>query len=217
MPFMLTVRGKPNAPSIEAARSVHNATAGAPPSVAGARSLGDLSHNVYAGRGDAEGEILFVNVWNSLGGLGQFFSNPQVQESAGQLFASRDAVVWRPAEGYGNFHLALPAGQAVGAVGILRVTLGSVEKAAAAFGNYAAATVNQSRAYGLVSHSVWLRADGPGETSSAEAFGLDLWADADRMDQFYELGAGFEHLGPVFAGTPQTATWRPAPGEWVEW
>src|SRR5262249_42756971 len=75
-PFLLTVRGTITAPSVADAREIHNSTAGAPPSVAAARSLGDLSHNVYASLGSSR-EILFIDVWNSLSGLGQFFANPQ--------------------------------------------------------------------------------------------------------------------------------------------
>src|SRR5215470_3654184 len=97
--FLLTVRGKTIPATLEATRKLHNDTAGAPPSVAGARALGDLSHNVFAPVSDElGGELLFIDFWNSMAGLGQFFSDKQVQEAAGQLFSSRDATVWAKAE-----------------------------------------------------------------------------------------------------------------------
>jgi hypothetical protein len=45
--YLLTIRGTLAPTSLEAARQVHNQTAGAPDGVAAARSLGDLSHMVY--------------------------------------------------------------------------------------------------------------------------------------------------------------------------
>src|SRR5690349_20811706 len=98
--YLLTVRGKVTAPTIADVRELHNATAGAPEGVAAARALGDLSHNVYGVEGGTDGEILFVDYWNSLSGLGQFFSDPQVQAGAGQLFTERDGVVWAPTNGF---------------------------------------------------------------------------------------------------------------------
>ncbi len=109
--YLLTVRGKLAPASLAEAAEVHNSTAGAPQSVAGARALGDLSHNVFVPcTGEVPAEVLFLDFWNSLAGLGQFFANPQVQASAAQLFAERDGTVWSPAPpGYGDFHLLAPA------------------------------------------------------------------------------------------------------------
>jgi hypothetical protein len=216
--FMLTVRGKTTQASVEDARRLHNATAGAPPSVAAARSLGDLSHNVYTGsRGSGDGEVLFVDFWNSQSGLGRFFSDPQVQAAADRLFTSRDPVVWAPAAEFGEVSLTVPSGRAVAGVGLLRTTVTSLEKAASAFGAYLAATVNQARRHGLVAHRVLTRVPNPGEQSAPEILAVDLWMDAAEMDRYYELGVGFDLLAPVQAGQPDTSTWESAPGDWVEW
>jgi hypothetical protein len=216
--FLLTVRGKVVPASLDETRTLHNATAGAPPSVAGARALGDLSHNVYTGRGEElAGELLFIDFWNSLSGLGQFFANPQVEEAAGQLFSARDAVVWDGAPGFGDVHLAVPSGRRAGGVGILRTEVTSMEKAADAFRAYAANTINEARSHGIVSHSVWTRVPNPGQEPAAEVIAIDVWMDADEMGRYYELGLGFEHLGPVFVGPPDTSTWQSAAGDWTEW
>jgi hypothetical protein len=215
--FLLTVRGRPVAASTEGARTTHNATAGAPQSVAGARSLGDLSHNVYIGLAEQSGEILFIDFWNSLGGLGQFFANPNVQEAAGQLFADREGVVWGQAPGFGSVYLPLPAGKSVQAVGILRATVSSVDKAASAFSAYSAETINQARAHGLASHTSWLRVPNPGEEPSTEILGVDSWTDAGQMNAFYDLSLGVDHLGTVLTSAPATSIWESAPGHWEEW
>ncbi len=216
--YLLTVRGTTAPPSLDDTRSIHNATAGAPQSAAGARALGDLSHNVYAPIGkDQTGELLFIDLWNSVSGLNTFFSNPQVQEAAGQLFETRDGIVWSRLNGFGAYSLAFPNGRSVGAVGILQVTVTSVEEAASAFTAYAGTTINTARSYGMVSHSTWLRAPNPGEAPTQELIGVDFWMDADRMNEYYELSLGFEHFGTVFAGAPDTSVWQSAPGDWVEW
>jgi hypothetical protein len=216
--YLLTVRGTLAPTSLDEARTVHDATAGAAPSVAAARSLGDLSHSVYAGRGDVlGGQLLFIDFWNSLSGLGQFFENPAVAASAGQLFADREAVVWAPAEGFGNVHLPAPSGRTAGVVGLLRTTVTSLEKAASAFTAYSAATINRARSQGLVAHSTWTRVPAPGEQPTPEVISVDVWMDGAAMDRYYELSLGFEHLAPVFAGQPETSSWQSAPGQWAEW
>lgn len=216
--FLLTVRGTTATPTLDEARATHNATAGAPQSAAGARSLGDLSHNVFAPISpELSGQLLFIDFWNSLSGLGNFFANPHVQEAASQLFTTRDGTVWSRLEGYGAFHLPVASGRSIGAVGLIQVTVTSLEAAAPAFTAYAAATINTARSYGIVSHSTWARVPNPGEPATSDIIGLDMWMDADRMNEYYDRSLGFEHFGPVFAGAPDTSVWRSAPGEWVEW
>ncbi len=214
--YLLTVRGTITAPSVEEARGIHNSTAGNPAGVAAARSLGDLSHNVYVGLGeDHERELMFLDYWNSLNGLGQFFSDPQVKAGAGMLFSNMDNPVWAAAPDFGSFHLAIPWGKTPAGVGVIRSQVTSVDKAASAFRDYASATINESRRHGIVSHSLWIRVADEG--APPELIGLDMWLDADEMASYYGLALGFELLGPVFAGPPDESTWRAAPGDWVEW
>lgn len=216
--FLLTVRGTMAAGTLDEARETHNATAGAPEGVAAARSLGDLSHNVYAGHGaDHAGELLFIDFWNSLSGLGQFFSNPQVQAGASMLFSNMDNPVWARAEEFGSYHLAVPSGRTPAGIGMLRTRVTSLEKAAGAFREYASVTINKARMHGMVSHSLWTKVAAPGTQAEPEVIGLDVWLDADEMARYYELGVGFDHLGPVFDGQPDTSVWHAAPGQWTEW
>jgi hypothetical protein len=216
--YLLTVRGNAAPPTTEDTRQLHNATAGHPAGVEAARSLGDLSHQVFTGYGDGQaGQVLFIDFWNSLSGLGQFFGDPQVQAGADQLFSSRDTPVWSAASGFGAFHLTVPSGKQVAGVGLLRASVSSLEKAADAFTGYAAVTINTSRRHGIVSHSVWTRVPGPGEQPALEVLGVDLWMDPAEMNSYYDLGLGFDQLGPVFAGAPDTSVWQSAPGDWTEW
>src|SRR5579859_7003438 len=95
--YLLSIRGTLAPATLEEARGIHNQTAGAPESVAAARSLGDLSHMVYVPAGQSAGagagEFLILDIWQSIDGLNNFFANPQVQQGAGMIFASRDPQV----------------------------------------------------------------------------------------------------------------------------
>ena len=216
--YLLTVRGQAAPPTAEDARMLHNATAGHPDGVAAARSLGDLSHQAFTGYGEAHtGEVQFIDFWNSLSGLGTFFANPQVQAGAGQLFNSRDTPLWQAADGFAGFHLTIPSGKQITGVGLLRATVSSLDKAAAAFTDYAAVTINRSRRHGIVSHSAWVRVPDPGAEQATEVLGVDMWMDPAEMSSYYDLGLGFDRLGPVFAGAPNTSLWQSAPGDWTEW
>ena len=217
--YLWTVRGQVTTPTAAHARELHNATAGSPDGIAAARALGDLSHNVYttAGDGAAADELLFIDYWNSPTGLAQFFADPQVQAGGAQLFTEQEGVLWAPTTGFGNYHLATANGAAVTGVGLLRVGVSSIESAAPAFNAYAATTINTARRYGQVAHTTWSRLPNPGETIPPEVIGVDLWSDLEQMNAYYQLGLGFEHLGPVFTGQPQTSVWRAAEGQWTEW
>ena len=101
--YLLAIRGTLALATVDAARIIHNETAGAPPSVAAAQSLGDLSHMVYVPANQPSAgarEFLILDVWNSRDGLNQFFANPHVQEQAGRIFSTRDPVVWAAADGF---------------------------------------------------------------------------------------------------------------------
>lgn len=215
--YQLTVRGTPIPDSLDEARTLHNQTAGADASVAAARSLGDLSHNVYAPL-EGGGELLFLDTWSSLEGLGQFFANPQVIEAAGLLFKEREGVAWMPADGFGSFALLAPDGRPAAGVGLLRAPLTSVDAAREAFAAQTAATIGPARAEGQLSHQVFLRLPaGPGEEAPLEVLGIDHWFDLDGMNRFYADLEHFSLLQPALAGTPETSVWRPAPGAWREW
>jgi hypothetical protein len=64
---------------------------------------------------------------------------------------------------------------------------------------------------------LWVKAAEPGVPAEAEVIGLDVWLDAAEMSDYYERSLGFEHLGPVFDGAPDSTLWRAAPGGWTEW
>lgn len=214
--YLLTVLGTPNTPKPAAARDLHNQTAGNPDGVAAAKSLGDLSHNVFLPLGDGDKRLLFIDTWNSPTGLGQFFSDEQVQKGAGALFADREAVLWMPAAGFGGFSLPVPSGKTVGAIGIMRAPVSSYEAAKDAFHADSAEKANASRQLGLIAHLLFVPVPMGPETPAVEVLGVDYWLDEKGMNDWY-ASASYDNLGPAFTGAPATSTWAPAGSDWVEW
>jgi len=217
--YLLTIRGTLKPATVEASRTVHNATAGNPQGVAAARSLGDLSHMVYVptGTNGASSELLILDVWNSVDGLNQFFSNHDVQEGATQIFTDRDPVVWRPAQGAFTYHLPAPVGKTQRWVGVVRGPIHSHEQAIAAHNAFAASAVNQARLAGNISHEVYFRLAQPGSPESLEMLAVDVWMDPVGMANTYsnpQYGAVF---GQIFSAMPTATTWQEPAGEWTEW
>jgi quinol monooxygenase YgiN len=217
--YLLSIRGALATPTVEAARAIHNQTAGAPQSVAAAKSLGDLSHMVYVPAdhtGPKAGEFLILDVWNNLDGLNQFFANKDVQEQAGQIFSQRDPVVWTPAEGFYTYHLPPPTGRNMRIVSTVRGMVRSRAEAQTVHNTLVNQNVNRARNRGDLSHEAYFRLS-PDGSESLEFFAVDVWMDAAGMGEHYndpDFLSGFEKL---FTAPPTTGVWTHPAGEWVEW
>ena len=218
--YLLSIRGTLASPTLEASRSLHNETAGAPASVAAAKSLGDLSHMVYTPldpSGSEAGAFLILDVWNNMDGLNQFFANPHVQEQAGQIFAQRDPVVWMPGDGFVSYHIPVPFGKNDRYIGIVRGMLPSLEAGQKVHNALAEKFVNKARSRGNVSHEAYVRLTPPGSPASAEFFAVDVWMDAAGMGEHYsdpDFMAGF---GELFTARPDASVWTHPAGTWIEW
>jgi hypothetical protein len=219
---LLTVRGTLAPPDLEAARILHNDTAGSQAGIAAARALGDLSHKVYAPAkggpgGAAENELLFVDSWVDPQGIGGFFSNAHVQAQAGQMFTNKDATIWMKARGSYSWVLQAPAGRNDRYVGLIRATVASPEAAIAVFADVDRAIQRDARRRGLISHELFVKIPMPGDDGPFEILGLDLWYDAAGMAEQYTDRTHMAALGAAFAGPPAASTWQQAKGNWSEW
>lgn len=215
--YLLSIRGVLAPNSLEAARTLHNETAGAPQSVEAARSLGDLSHMVYVPAHSQSGEFLILDRWTSMDGLNQFFANPQVQEQAGRIFSERDPVVWMPATGFTSYHVPVPYGKNERIVGIVRGKLISIEDGRTQHNQLVTAFAHKARRRGHVSHEAFIRLTAPNEPASTEFFAIDVWMDAEGMNEHYqdpEFNTAFPQL---FAESATTDVWVHPVGDWVEW
>jgi len=217
--ILLTVRGTLIPTVRDEARQLHNQTAGSPEGVAAARSLGDLSHNVFTplpgAPGAADNELLFLDVWKNAEGVGTFFSDAQVQQGASMLFSDREAVLWMPADGAFSFELAAPMHLTGRYLGVARGPISDPQAAVGAFRATLEPTLSDARRLGQLSHQLYVRLPMPDQDAPAEVIGLDLWADANGMGEYYESLSGFE---AAFSGEPQTSVWEQATGgTWTEW
>jgi hypothetical protein len=218
--YLLSIHGTLAPATVEAARNIHNETAGAPPSVAAARALGDLSHMVYVAAdqsGAGTREFLILDVWNSIDGLNQFFANTQVQEQAGRIFSTRDPVVWTPADGFLSYHLPAPHGKNERFVAVVRGTVHSRAAAQAAHNAIVASQINKARMAGDVSHQAYFRLAPPDSPAALEFFAVDVWMNAAGMSEYYEDPAFLSGFQDLFAAPPSTSVWTHPAGEWVEW
>jgi quinol monooxygenase YgiN len=218
--YLLAIRGTLAPPTLEEARLLHNRTAGAPQNVAAARALGDLSHMVYVPvdqQGHGTGEFLILDIWQNMEGLNAFFANPQVQEQAGQIFSSRDPLVWVPADGFTSYHLPAPHGHDERYVGVVRGLVRSREAAREQHNSLVAAHLATARQRGNLSHEAYFRLAAQDAPEALEFFAVDVWMSASGMQQHYGDPAFTGAFQEMFAAMPSAATWRHPAGEWVEW
>jgi hypothetical protein len=218
--YLLAIRGTLKAKTQEEARNTHNMTAGNPEGVAAARSLGDLSHNVFVTLGDTKGagELLILDLWNNLEGFGKFFSDKKVQEGAGMIFQSiENRDLWARADDFRSFAVPTPAHKGDRFVGLVRGTVRSREGAKAAFDQIAKETLNAARKEGQISHEIFFRMADPGQPASLDLLGVDVWMDAEGMGRFYSDPKHLAPLKDVFSGAPAMSTWKQPAGNWIEW
>jgi quinol monooxygenase YgiN len=218
--YLLSIYGKLAPKTLEAARALHNQTAGAPANIAAAKSLGDLSHMVYVPLGQPgpeAGEFLILDLWNSMDGLNQFFADPHVQEQGGQIFSQRDPVVWEPAADFYSYHLPVPAGKNDRFVGVVRGMVRSRQEACQVHNELVAAAIKTSRSRGNISHEAYFRLSPPGSPESLEFFAVDTWMDAQGMGQQYQDPDFLSGFGRLFAAAPMASVWAQPAGSWAEW
>jgi hypothetical protein len=212
--ILVTTRGKLSAGSASAGRPIHNQTAGAPPSVEAARSLSDLSHQVFVPLEDGTADLMFVDFWSDLAGLRTFFSNPQVEEGGKAVFSSYERTIWTPADDFVHYHVPAPYGRNERYVGLVRGTVRSREEARRVSNEVRTKGLASARRHGSISHQIFFRQSDGGP--SLEMLGVDFWYDAEGMLKYYR-DPNEMALMKVFDGPPQPSVWRRPAGEWVEW
>jgi len=161
--------------------------------------------------------FLILDLWRDMEGLNTFFANPDVQEQAGQIFRSRDPVVWAAADGFINYHFPAPGGSHERHVGVVR---GMVQTHAAAREHHNALILDHlatARRRGNLSHEAYFRLAAPGAPEAMEFFAVDVWMSAAGMQEHYTDPAFLQAFGGLFAAQPAASTWQRPTGEWVEW
>lgn len=222
--YLLTIRGTLLPATLEAARKVHNMTAGNPAGVAAAQSLGDVSHMVYIPmqhnghtKMEGAGELLIMDLWRSPDGLNTFFSDKQVQEGGAMIFSERDPVVWAPADGFVSFHIPAPFGKNDRIVAVVRGTLNSVDAARELHNTAMTNTISKARKLGMLSHEAYFRLAAPNSPEALEYFGVDVWMNGEGLGEYYgdeDFLASFNHF---FTTEAADSVWVHPQGDWIEW
>ena len=214
--FLLTVEGEPQTADRDQTRQNHNMAAGSDQGVAAARSFGDLSHSVYvpAGPGANDNRLLFIDYWNSVDGLMTFFSDKDVQAGGHVVFKTREPAVWATSPGLPRVVLPAPTGRTERYVGLVRGPIASREVAEKLLTEATRTALNGNRAKGLLSREWFFRADRP---DALEAIGVDVWFDAEGMQQVYADPDQMKPLASLFTAKPETSVWEKPKGQWVEW
>ena len=222
--YLLTIRGVLAPDTLDAARKIHNQTAGDPAGVAAAQSLGDVSHMVYIPMlhdGHAKikgaGEFLIMDLWTSVEGLNTFFSDKQVQEGGAMIFSERDPVVWAPAEGFVSFHIPAPFEKNDRIVAVVRGTVKSKEAAKELHNTAMTKTISKGRKLGLLSHEAYFRLAAPNSPDALEYFGVDVWMDGEGMGDYYGDEDFLASFNDFFTAAAADSVWLHPKGDWTEW
>jgi hypothetical protein len=164
-------------------------------------------------------DLLFMDVWNSVEGMLQFFSDKQVQGGAAMMFETREAVVWGKLDDFLHYNFPTPSNRINHKiVGLVRGTVKSIAEAAAIHNKVQEEQVKTARANGIVSHEFYVRMAAPGSPEALEILGVDVWMDAEGMMKHY-MSPEFQNSGlyKMFTGKPSESIWVHPKGEWVEW
>jgi len=222
--YLLTIRGTLSPDTLEAARQVHNQTAGNPDGVAAAKSLGDVSHMVYVPmqhngheKPSGAGEFLIMDLWYNMDGLNTFFADKQVQQGGDMIFSQRDPVLWAPAESFTTFHIPAPAGNNDRIIAIVRGTVNSVAEAKELHNTAMTRTISKARKFGMLSHQAYVRVAAPDSPEALEFLGVDVWMSGEGLGDYYgdeDFLAGFNH---IFTSEAADSIWVRPQGDWTEW
>jgi quinol monooxygenase YgiN len=175
---------------------------------------------VYVPIGQQSGEtseFLILDIWRSMEWLNAFFANPHVQAQAGQIFSSRDPVVWVPADGVVSYHFPAPGGHNERYVGVVRGLVHARSAAQDQHNALISANVATARQRGNLSHEAYFRLAPPDAPEALEFFAVDVWSNASGMQEHYMDPAFLQSFDGFFTAEATTSVWQRPAGEWVEW
>ena len=115
---------------------------------------------------------MFLDVWQDARGIGEFFSNKEVQAQGAKMFTTKEPSIWMPARGSYSYELPPVRGQDKRFVGMIRSPIASPERAIELFSASSAKAARDGRRRGLLSHRTFIKVNMPGDPSPVELLGL---------------------------------------------
>jgi hypothetical protein len=238
-----TTRGTLNPRTLDDARTLHNAfvTQGPQPGIEIARSLGDLSHNLYSpadGAGDLSdakpGELLFIDYWAEPDGMETFFSHPSAQEAGDQLYVSREESEWMSTP-TAVFQFPARADAPARFIAMVQAPIRSADDAIVALQRLVSANLGAARQRGQLSHHLFVRhaaevtsrpasntrrSNGENiaavHTAPAEILVVDFWPTLTGLNDHYNDTTVMNGLRDAVAGPVAMSVWEQASG-FAEW
>jgi hypothetical protein len=241
-PVLHTTRGTLNPQTLDDARQLHNAfvTQGPQPGIEIARSLGDLSHNLYTpaeGAGELSdakpGELLFIDYWAEPDGMETFFSHPSAQEAGDQLYASREESEWKTAPA-AAFQFPARADAPARFIAMMQAPIRSVDDTIAALARLFSANLGAARRRGQLAHHLFVRHTAEvtarpasnthrsnGEniappTAAAEILIVDSWPTLTGLNEHHTDTTVMNGLRQAVAAPLAMSVWEQARG-FAEW
>jgi hypothetical protein len=241
-PVLHTTRGTLNPETLDDVRKIHNAfvTQGPQPGIEIARSLGDLSHNLYSpadGAGDLSDakpdELLFIDYWAEPDGMETFFSHPSAQSAGDQLYASREESEWKTAPA-AAIQFPARAGAPARFIAMMRAPIRSADDTIAALQRLVSANLGAARQRGQLSHQPFVRHTtqmtarpasntrrSNGEniaapTAPAEILVVDFWPTLTGLNEHYNDTTVMNGLRDAVAEPLAMSVWEQVSG-FAEW
>src|ERR1700694_5566037 len=234
-----TTRGTLNPQTLADAGELHNAfvTQGPQPGIEIARSLGDLSHNLYTpadGAGDLSdakpGELLFIDYWAEPDGMETFFSHPSAQEAGDRLYASREESEWKTVPA-AAFQFPARAGAPARFIAMMQAPIRSTDDTIAALARLFWANLGAARRPGQLSHHPFVRhttevttvrpasnthrSNGKNitaPTAAAEILIVDFWPTLTGLNEHYNDTTVMDGLRDAVAAPLAMSVWEQASG-----
>jgi hypothetical protein len=238
-----TTRGTLNPQTLDDAGELHNAFVmqGPQPGIEIARSLGDLSHNLYTpadGAGELSdakpGELLFIDYWAEPDGMEAFFSHPSAQEAGDRLYASREESEWKTAPA-AAFQFPARAGAPARFITMMQAPIRSTDDTIAALARLFWANLGAARRRGQLSHHPFVRhttevttvrpasnthrSNGKNitaPTAAAEILIVDFWPTLTGLNEHYNDTTVMDGLRDAVAAPLAMSVWEQASG-FAEW
>jgi hypothetical protein len=236
-----TTRGTLEPRSLDEARELHDGFVGGgpQPGIEVARSLGDLSHAVYAAARGADGlsdaapdELLFVDHWAAPEGMEAFFAHPSAREAGDRLCPARVEAEWRPASGAAPLQFPPAADHPARFLVLVQAPVPSAEAATTALAEAAGAVLGPARRRGQLTHQLFVRysaelaarpaanarhgaAPGPAD-APVQVLAMSSWPALDGLCEHHRDPDVVAALERAAGGPVAVSVWEQV-GGFVEW
>jgi quinol monooxygenase YgiN len=178
-----------------------------------AMKMGDTSHSVFLGVANQQ-QFLAIDTWNNFDNMQKFFADPQFAAAIGQLFSAppatnvyvqkTDWASWgsfRDLQGGGNKFVVTVQG---------KLKISDPVQAKPVHDQIAEGGRATAQSLGDTTHIVYLSLQDP-----SQFMAIDVWTNADGMQQFFSDPNVQKAFGSLFDGPPVVNIWKTT--DWAQY